>query len=157
MEHLSSGADKLFRLKAVRIARTWLGTPYRHQASTKGAGADCLGLIRGIWRELYGYEPEIPPPYTSSWGEYNHTEPLLNAARRNMREIPISKIDAGDILLFRMKTNTPAKHLAIFTENTGFEQTMIHAYSGSSAIETYLSTPWLSRLTSAFRLPRGNQ
>ena len=26
--------------RAVLEARTWLGTPYRHQASLKGAGAD---------------------------------------------------------------------------------------------------------------------
>ena len=38
----------------VAAARSWLGTPYRHQASLKGAGADCLGVVRGVWRELVG-------------------------------------------------------------------------------------------------------
>ena len=37
-------------------ARAWLGTPYRHQASVKGVGADCLGLVRGLWREVAGAE-----------------------------------------------------------------------------------------------------
>jgi hypothetical protein len=32
---------------AVEIARGWIGTPYLHQASRRGAGADCLGLVRG--------------------------------------------------------------------------------------------------------------
>jgi len=27
--------------------RDWIGTPYRHQASLKGVGCDCLGLVRG--------------------------------------------------------------------------------------------------------------
>ncbi len=27
----------------VRAARGWIGTPYRHQASLKGVGTDCLG------------------------------------------------------------------------------------------------------------------
>jgi NlpC/P60 family putative phage cell wall peptidase len=36
----------------VAAARSWFGTPYHHQASVKGVGSDCLGLIRGIWREL---------------------------------------------------------------------------------------------------------
>ncbi len=40
------------REKIVAAARAWVGTPYHHQASVKGAGCDCLGLIRGIWREL---------------------------------------------------------------------------------------------------------
>ena len=43
-------------------ARRWLGTPYRHQASRMGVGCDCLGLVRGVWRSLYGAEPEATPP-----------------------------------------------------------------------------------------------
>ncbi len=43
----------------VRRARGWLGTPYHHQASVKGVGCDCLGLIRGLWRELCGPEPGL--------------------------------------------------------------------------------------------------
>ena len=38
----------------VEAARGWLGTPYRHQVSLKGEGADCLGLVRGVWREVAG-------------------------------------------------------------------------------------------------------
>ena len=36
------------RIKAVREARTWLDTPFHHQASVKGAGCDCIGLIKGV-------------------------------------------------------------------------------------------------------------
>jgi len=43
---------------AVREARRWIGTPYVHQACCRGAGTDCLGLIRGVWVALYGREPE---------------------------------------------------------------------------------------------------
>jgi cell wall-associated NlpC family hydrolase len=42
------------RARVVALARTWLGTPYHHQASLRGAGADCLGLLRGVYAELYG-------------------------------------------------------------------------------------------------------
>ena len=52
----------------VGCARGWLGTPYHHQASVKGVGCDCLGLIRGVWRELCGPEPEAMPAYTRDWG-----------------------------------------------------------------------------------------
>jgi NlpC/P60 family putative phage cell wall peptidase len=37
----------------VTLARGWIGTPYRHQASLKGVGCDCLGLLRGVWREAW--------------------------------------------------------------------------------------------------------
>jgi NlpC/P60 family putative phage cell wall peptidase len=46
----------------VAEAMDWIGTPYRHQASRKGVGCDCLGLVRGVWRALYGREPEAPGP-----------------------------------------------------------------------------------------------
>ena len=46
------------RAEIVRAARSWIGTPYRHQASLKGVGCDCLGLLRGVWREVVGAEPE---------------------------------------------------------------------------------------------------
>jgi NlpC/P60 family putative phage cell wall peptidase len=44
--------------RVLALAGGWIGTPYRHQASLKGVGCDCLGLIRGIWRGVYGHEPE---------------------------------------------------------------------------------------------------
>ena len=65
----------------VTAARGWLGTPYHHQASVKGVGSDCLGLIRGIWRELYGPEPEAMPPYTPDWGQRYR---VGNTARRRL-------------------------------------------------------------------------
>ena len=53
----------------VALARGWIGTPYQHQASLKGVGCDCLGLLRGVWREYSGAEPESVPPYTPDWAE----------------------------------------------------------------------------------------
>ena len=44
----------------VAEARSWIGTPYRHQTSVKGIGCDCLGLVRGVWRACLGREPELP-------------------------------------------------------------------------------------------------
>ncbi len=52
----------------VDAARAWIGTPYRHQASLRGVGCDCLGLLRGVWREVMGAEPEMPPPYSRRLG-----------------------------------------------------------------------------------------
>ncbi len=63
----------------ITAARAWAGTPYHHQASVKGVGCDCLGLIRGLWRELLGDEPEAMPAYTRDWGDVTGSEPLLAA------------------------------------------------------------------------------
>lgn len=70
------------RSDIVDVTRTWLGTPYEHQASLLHVGTDCLGLLRGVWREVVGAEPEMPPPYTPDWAEARAEETLLGAARR---------------------------------------------------------------------------
>ena len=79
------------RSEALAEARTWLATPYRHQASVKGWGCDCLGLVRGVWRQLYGAEPESVPPYRPDWAEVGAAETLRGAgwsSSRSKRPVP---------------------------------------------------------------------
>ncbi len=64
----------------VPLARAWIGTPYLHQCSTKGAGTDCLGLLRGVWREAIGTEPEAVPAYSADWSEPSGCEDLQSSA-----------------------------------------------------------------------------
>jgi len=68
----------------VAETRAWIGTPYRHQASLKGVGCDCLGLVRGVWRATIGDEPECAPPYAPDWAEAASGEPLAEAAARHL-------------------------------------------------------------------------
>lgn len=141
------------RSAVVAAAREWLGTPYRHQASLKGEGADCLGLIRGVWRELIGSEPEPLPPYRPDWAEVGGEETLLAAARRWLIEIPVARAARGDVVLFRMAPGCPAKHCAILSETTGAEPRMIHAYWGRAVVESWMGPWWRARLVAAFRWP----
>ncbi len=141
------------RIKIIDAARDWLGTPYVHQASAKGAGCDCLGLVRGIWRELYGAEPEAPPAYTPDWNERHwkagEEEKLLNAARRNMTARSGAAFEPGDVLVFRVCADGPAKHCGVAVAPDRF----IHAYAGRAVIESWLSRWWRERLAGAFILP----
>lgn len=135
----------------VAAARGWIGTPYRHQASLKGAGADCLGLIRGVWRELYGPEPVTPPPYSREWSDISGSETLWRAAEQWLAPAPGT--EPGDVLLFRMHDNAPAKHLAILGEAGPERLTIIHAYSGRAVVESPYVRSWRRRLVAAFRYP----
>jgi NlpC/P60 family putative phage cell wall peptidase len=144
-EHLASGT----RAAVVAAARGWLGTPYHHQASRRGIGADCLGLVRGVWRELYGREPETPPPYTRDWTEATGEETLLGAAARHMLAIDPRAAAAGDVLIFRLRSGLAAKHAAILTSDTAF----IHGMEGAPVSEVALTPWWRRRIAGAFAFP----
>lgn len=139
-------------MRPEEVARGWIGTPYVHQASCRGAGADCLGLLRGVWREIFGAEPEAVPPYTPDWSEAAHAETLWTAARRHMREKPVERLAAGDVVLFRMRAGSVAKHLGIIGRS-GARASFIHAYSGHGVVESPLSAPWRRRIVAAFEFP----
>ncbi|MEM7330322.1 MAG: NlpC/P60 family protein [Pseudomonadota bacterium] len=137
------------RHEIVAATRTWIGTPYRHQASRKGVGADCLGLLRGVWRDLIGPEPEHMPPYTPNWAEAMKRETLLDAAQRHLVELPIGQARCGDVLLFRLGLGHPAKHCGILAA----PDRLIHAYWGRSVCETRLVPWWRRRRAAAFQFP----
>lgn len=136
----------------VRAARGWIGTPYRHQASCRGAGTDCLGLLRGVWRELKGREPETVPPYSMDWSEPARDEMLWRAAQRHLQWKSPGDAAAGDVLLFRMRAGAVAKHLGI-QGAAGAQPSFIHAYSGHAVVESPLSAPWRRRIVARFTFP----
>ncbi len=143
---------ELLPLKAedvVACARSWLGTPYHHQACRKHVGCDCLGLVRGMWVELYGAETERAPAYTRDWAEASRTETMLEAAGRHFQEVDIRSMQAGDLVVFRLRENFVAKHAAVLSSDT----TMIHAVERTCLSEVALSGWWRRRIAGAFRFP----
>jgi NlpC/P60 family putative phage cell wall peptidase len=142
-------AATIARTRIVAEARAWIGTPYRHQASLKGIGCDCLGLVRGVWRALYGEEPETAPPYAPDWAEAARAEPLAQAALRHLEPVDLAAFAAGDVLLFRWRAGLAAKHAAIVT----VPASMVHAHDGAAVAEVAIAPWWRRRLAFAFRFP----
>lgn len=140
------------RERALGEAMSWIGTPYQHQASVKGVGCDCLGLVRGVWRALYGPEPEPPVPYRADWAEVTGEERLLEAARRWLVEIPVEAARPGDVVLFRMSPEAAVKHAAMISD-AGPPGRIVHAYWGRAVTESWLGEWWQSRLVAAFAFP----
>jgi NlpC/P60 family putative phage cell wall peptidase len=131
-------------------ARAWIGTPYRHQASLKGVGCDCLGLVRGVWRALHGDEPEATPAYTQDWAEARGEESLALAGMRHLVRLDDRQAFApGDVLLFRYRERYPAKHAAIATA----PDLMVHAHDGAAITEVAIAPWWRRRLAYAFAFP----
>lgn len=139
------------RAQLVASARSWIGTPYLHQASLRGVGCDCLGLLRGVWRDCVGEEPETAPPYTPDWAEAGGEEQLLAAGLRWF--VPVEGLfQAGDVLLFRWRDGLPAKHVGLATSAS----TMVHAHDGACVCEVTIAPAWRRRLIRSFSFPNVN-
>jgi len=124
----------------VATARGWVGTPYRHLSATKGAGCDCLGLIRGVWGELYGALPEVPN-YRADMRDHRD---LLAAAEARLAR---AELDAGTIVLFRL--GSVPRHCGIMTGPGRF----IHAQERIGVVEANLTEGWLKRVVGCFAFP----
>jgi NlpC/P60 family putative phage cell wall peptidase len=145
-------APAAYPSRVIALARAWIGTPYLHQASLPGVGADCLGLARGIWRALHGDEPFRVPPYSRDWGEAGAREVLYDAACQFLIEVPIGEVGPGTLMLFRMAPGAPAKHCGILGPSIT-QPSLIHAYDRSGVVEEPFSAAWSRRAVYAFLFP----
>jgi NlpC/P60 family putative phage cell wall peptidase len=133
----------------VEEALAWLGTPYRHQGRLKGVGCDCIGLVLGVWRAVYGTAPELPGPYAPDWAEAGGEERLLAGLRRHFHEKQPSEMAAGDLLLFRWRPHLPAKHAGVLVGQDHF----VHAYEGMAVSLSALVPQWRKRIAGVFAFP----
>jgi NlpC/P60 family putative phage cell wall peptidase len=133
--------------QVVEETLSWLGTPYRHQASVRGIGCDCLGLIRGVWRNLYGSEPAPLPVYTPDWAERGSSELLKSAADQFL--LAQKEPGPGSVLLFRMRPSSPIKHCGILVSKTEF----VHAYWGRLVCRSAYGRWWRSHMAFAYQFP----
>lgn len=133
----------------VAEARSWIGTPFHWEASVKGVGCDCKGLVAGVARELGLMEAE------SAFARATAYHRAIDAAylRRGLEALFdwVEQPEPGDILLLRVAGK--AQHLAILTE----PGRMIHTYGKGPkcVIEVPMGTIWRASIDSAWawRIP----
>jgi NlpC/P60 family putative phage cell wall peptidase len=133
------------RTEIVAAARAWVGTPYRHRASAPGAGCDCLGLLRGVWRSLYGNEPQPVPNYSADWRR-GEGGALQAAAERWLLRAGGSP-QAGQVVLFRL--GRMVRHCGIVLAPGRF----VHAQEGLGVIEANLTEGWADRIAGRYEFP----
>ena len=135
--------------RVIASARAWLGTPFHHQASLQTVGCDCLGLIRGVWRDVVGREAFDIPAYAPDWSARASHDLLRAGLVAHLLSIP-GPAASGDVILFRMRGRMITSHAGILVDTT----TLIHAHSRLGVIEERLTPVWRARAAHVFRYPR---
>ena len=125
------------RDKIVSYGMGLLGTPYVTAGHSK-KGFDCSGFVYFVFNYF-----EIKVPRSSS------------QFKNFGKEIPISDVRKGDVLLFLSPTRNAIGHLGIVTNPKGMESDFIHSSSGCEmkVIVTSLKKPgYLRRFVKAIRI-----
>ena len=137
----------LTRAQVAEAALAWVGTPYVTGAALRGCGADCVGLVRGLYRETTGRELPPPPGWRRDWAS-GPGRPLVDAARRHLEPIPLEEARPGDVIGFRMGRLGRLAHCGVLVEGGR----VVHAVEGVGVIVARLA-PWRGRLAFAARFP----
>ena len=130
------------------LARSWIGTPYRHQARKKHIGADCLGFLLGVWREASGDALPDPGPYSRD-PQVADDSPLLAAAQSHLVACENDKMSPAQVLIFRINGRRPAQHCGLMSSSTHF----LYAVERLGVVEAELTKAWSRRLVACFDLP----
>ncbi len=131
------------RSDVVRVAREWIGTRWQHQASVKGVGTDCIGLIGGVALELgiEGAEQWKLDPSLHCYGREPDPRMLLAAVVGYLDQVDRADMAPGDVLLLRF--NSEPQHFAILSGET----TIIHAYAQArKVVENRIDDVWRKRI-----------
>lgn len=134
-------------IKATDIAmeaKSWVGTPYVHQARLKGVGVDCIGLVLEVGRNLgvvdfdYADYSMMPDGVT-----------LMERVRKHF--VPGGSPMPGAIGVFKWRVHP--QHFCVFGECNGV-LTIIHAWQRTDrCVEVSFDKVWRGRLASVWHFP----
>jgi NlpC/P60 family putative phage cell wall peptidase len=134
------------RADIVAEARAWIGTPFQHQAHSKGVAADCAGVIRGVPQALGLY----PGVEIQAYLRQPDPRRMRAALLEHLDPVPFKAVLPGDVLHFRI--DIEPQHLAIVTELEPLRA--VHATSRpkvSGTVEFRVDAWWRQRLAGCYR------
>lgn len=131
-----------------RAAEAWIGTPFQHQGSVRGVGADCLGLLRGVWQEILGETLDVPA-YSVDWMVDGNRSALFEGLARHL-SFSVKPVEPGCVLALKIGRSTQVCHVGVVDHST---KSFIHAYSGRGVIRSPLTPAWRRRIIAQFRFP----
>ena len=109
--------NKITRSDAVAEARAWPNTPFHHQASVKGVGCDCIGLIKGVGVApgLVDYDPSSPEAQAfANYSMLPNSRRMREGLTTWLVEIPVDEATLADI--YFMAWGREPQHVALITD-----------------------------------------
>jgi NlpC/P60 family putative phage cell wall peptidase len=142
----------MIRQQIVTEARSWIGTPFRHQARLKGVGVDCAGLLIGVARAL-----ELVPDWfdVTGYARLSDGQSLIDTSETHMTRIDRETMQPGDVIVIRW--GKWPQHFAILGDYCYGGLSMIHAYctpdGKGKVMEHRLAPHLLDRLVAVYAMP----
>jgi cell wall-associated NlpC family hydrolase len=139
------------RADIVRVARSYLGTPFHHLGRLPGVGLDCAGVLVCVCRELGLVSAGFDTPAYSPTPD---GRTLLDGCAQYMTPIDREAMQPGDAIL--VITDLHPQHLAILGDHAHGGLSIIHAAAlarPARVIETRLLFSRAQRFVAAFALP----
>jgi cell wall-associated NlpC family hydrolase len=135
------------RQQIVEMARSWIGTPYRHQGRTR-RGVDCAGPLVNIANEI-GAEGITDRLIYSRFPESFNLKEQMDAA---LIKVDKDKVKPGDVLLF--KIDVLPQHVGIAGNYKHGGLSIIHCYQRvGRVVEHRFANVWWARLIQAYKIP----
>ena len=117
----STEGRETVRYKLVKIARSFLGLPYRWGGMSERRGVDCSGLVKILFGKLHVQLPRSSRQQIQSG-----------------QEVSVDKLEMGDLVFFSSGGETP-NHVGVYVGDHRF----LHAEKKAGrVIITDLSQPW---------------
>lgn len=140
----TSGSPGILIPLICNAARSYTGTPYKHQGRAPGAGLDCIGLVVASYKAA-GVEFDLPTDYS----RVPRPALLVKHLSRYCDIVPVQEIAAGDILLLKLRKYP--QHLALYVG----EGRIVHSYQAArKVIEQDLDPRTLKQIHSVHRLKK---
>ena len=112
--------------KIIAEAKSWIGTPFHHQAMIKGVGVDCAHFLIGVFSAV-GLSPVVQTEdYPPDWHFHRGEERFMGYLDQYAEEVQDPR--PGDVAMF--KFGKCVSHGAIIIE----WPVVIHSYYGQGVV-----------------------
>lgn len=132
--------------------RTWLGTPWRHQAMLKGIGVDCVGLLAGIAKNLNLFDASLlmRDPILRGYGREPDPRALALACETYLEQTD-RRFLLGRIVFLRVPRGSYPQHFGLISRED--PPCLIHATAAHprAVTENRLDRAWAGRVFRVYK------